>query len=224
MPAAKKKLDPYKELGVDRNATSAEIHEAFRRRAKETHPDKWQGDAERFIQAHRAMSILRDPKARRTFDETGEAEVPGPDNVEGNGLQMIVKYAMAITNEFLQAGMPAPLDPRRGNFLDKVRARCRKQIDESQAGLKVGLESVEFLRDLQRRIKRKAKGVDIIGRHLDVHIRQAEEQIKLVRQNIESNESALRILDGYTFEEMEEQLMISTMLWTPPTGGMGGFR
>lgn len=67
-------MDPYKILGVSRNATQDEIKKAYRRLALETHPDRNKGDEnaeERFKNIGRAWDILSDPKKKAEYDNPG---------------------------------------------------------------------------------------------------------------------------------------------------------
>jgi molecular chaperone DnaJ len=66
--------DPYEVLGVARDADEAEIKKAFRRLARELHPDvnKHDPDAEeKFKEAAEAYEILNDPERRATYDRYG---------------------------------------------------------------------------------------------------------------------------------------------------------
>ena len=66
--------DYYKTLGVPRTATPAEIKKAFRRLAREHHPDLKQGDAaaeQRFKDVNEANEVLSDPEKRRQYDLLG---------------------------------------------------------------------------------------------------------------------------------------------------------
>jgi molecular chaperone DnaJ len=65
--------DPYEVLGVDRSADESEIKKAFRRRARELHPDvnKEDGAEEQFKEAAEAYEILSDAERRRTYDAFG---------------------------------------------------------------------------------------------------------------------------------------------------------
>ncbi len=65
--------DYYKILGVPRTASEAEIKRAYRKLAREFHPDRNQAkDAEdRFKAANEANEVLGDPKKRAAYDQLG---------------------------------------------------------------------------------------------------------------------------------------------------------
>ncbi|MEU1366322.1 DnaJ C-terminal domain-containing protein [Streptomyces sp. NPDC005803] len=66
--------DYYDVLGVQRNASSDEIQQAFRRLARKYHPDinKDPQAEERFKELNEAYSVLSDPKTRSRYDRFGE--------------------------------------------------------------------------------------------------------------------------------------------------------
>lgn len=71
--------DPYATLGVARNASSDDISKAFRKLAKELHPDLNPGDkaaGERFKKVSAAYELLSDAEKRARFDR-GEIDASG---------------------------------------------------------------------------------------------------------------------------------------------------
>ena len=64
--------DYYKILGVDKNATEADIKKAYRKLAMKYHPDKNPGNKqaeERFKEINEANEVLSDPKKRGRYDQ-----------------------------------------------------------------------------------------------------------------------------------------------------------
>lgn len=79
--------DPYKELGVSRDASADEIKKAFRKLAKELHPDKNPGNTaadERFKRITAAFDLLGDKEKRAKFDR-GEIDADGREQFRGFG-------------------------------------------------------------------------------------------------------------------------------------------
>ena len=72
--------DPYKVLGVPRNAPDEEIRRAYRKLAKELHPDLNPSNRaaaeERFKKVSAAYDIIGDPEKRKQFDR-GEIDANG---------------------------------------------------------------------------------------------------------------------------------------------------
>ena len=56
-------------LGVNEDATQGEIKTAYRRHAKELHPDRSGKGAEAFLDLQEAYGVLGDPKQRRDYDK-----------------------------------------------------------------------------------------------------------------------------------------------------------
>ena len=79
--------DPYKELGVSRGASADEIKKAFRKLAKELHPDKNPGDKiteDKFKRVTAAFDLLGDADKRKKYD-AGQIDADGNEQYRGFG-------------------------------------------------------------------------------------------------------------------------------------------
>ncbi len=77
--------DPYQVLGVGRDAGEAEIKKAYRKRAKDLHPDRNRDDPkaqDRFAELNSAYEILGDEVKRKQFDR-GEIDAEGKPKFQG---------------------------------------------------------------------------------------------------------------------------------------------
>ena len=74
------KRDYYEVLGVPKDADEAALKSAYRKLAKQYHPDMNPGDeeaAEKFKEASEAYSVLSDPEKRRQYDQFGHSAFQG---------------------------------------------------------------------------------------------------------------------------------------------------
>ena len=77
---AEQKRDYYEVLGVDKNVSEDELKKAYRKMAKQYHPDLHPGDKEaeaKFKECNEAYAVLSDAEKRRNYDQFGHAGVDG---------------------------------------------------------------------------------------------------------------------------------------------------
>ncbi|HEY5976706.1 MAG TPA: DnaJ domain-containing protein, partial [Solirubrobacterales bacterium] len=78
----------YEVLGVGRDADSGEVKSAFRRLARELHPDVNDHDPEaehKFKEAAEAYEVLSDPQRRQAYDAYGHEGLRGAGGFPGGG-------------------------------------------------------------------------------------------------------------------------------------------
>ncbi|ADY27041.1 chaperone DnaJ domain protein [Deinococcus proteolyticus MRP] len=82
--------DYYEVLGVSRSASDSDIKSAYRKLAKQYHPDKNAGDesaAEKFKEIGEAYAVLSDPQKRQAYDQFGHTGQVPPGGYPGGGFQ-----------------------------------------------------------------------------------------------------------------------------------------
>lgn len=135
---------PYEVLGVPKTASDDDVKKAYRKLARENHPDANQGDAaaeERFKQIQGAYDMLSDPEKRKQYDTFGSAGSrggagggPGPggftyENVDLSDL--LGQFGGIFGRGGGRRGRP---QPERGADLE---SRVRLSFEDALAGAQV---------------------------------------------------------------------------------------
>src|SRR5919205_3659296 len=95
------KRDYYEVLGVERGASIEVLKQAYRKLAKECHPDRNQGDAgaeQRFKEVNEAYDVLKDNQKRAAYDRYGHAAFENGNGRGANGFGF--DFASSFTDIF----------------------------------------------------------------------------------------------------------------------------
>lgn len=181
--------DLYETLGVSRDATQEEINAAYRRAAKDAHPDAG-GTDEKFNQIVVAKRILTDKDKRAKYDATGDT-ADGPDIRHAKALEMI-------------AGMIAQLIDMPNAIHTDLVAASKEAIQNQSRSQAEALKQAQ--RDLDKAIKMRARfkakpgKTDHIGGMLDARAQAIRETMARMQDQIDTYALAVALLDGQVFD------------------------
>lgn len=133
-----RQTDYYKVLGVKRAASRDEIRDAYRRLAKERHPDRPGGSQEEFARLQEAHATLTDPNERRQHDEAldlahAEDQLSGLSELDWDKLEDEVS-AKRREREESGPGFGERLKERFQNAREERQERRESRQSDSRGG------------------------------------------------------------------------------------------
>ena len=126
------KRDYYETLGLSRGASEQDLKAAFRRLAKDCHPDRHPNDKSaehKFKELNEAYEALRDPQKRAAYDQFGHAAFDGSHGRGGAGFGP--DFASSMSDIF---------DDLFGEFMGGRRGRGQRTGRERGADLRYNME------------------------------------------------------------------------------------
>lgn len=130
-----KTRDLYKVLGVGKEASQEEIRRAYRRLARQYHPDANRDDPkaeERFKEVQHAYEVLSNPEKRREYDEGPRtyfgARTPGSDRVDANFSDLSDLFG-SFGDIFGTAGRKSPRTARGEDVTVSVNLKFKDALE-----------------------------------------------------------------------------------------------
>ncbi len=180
--------DLYETLGVEKDATPADIKKAYRRKSKETHPDTG-GSQEAFQSVALAHRILSDEQTREKYDRTGSLD-EAVDNRDARAASILQNLVQAF------------LDDEDAKTRDLV-AEMKKQIvaDIKQASKSIEQADAFISRSLDLRSRFLVKkGAPIVSHMITSKIDEVERVKVNLHEQIDIRNRAMALLEDHTFK------------------------
>lgn len=179
--------DLYKILGVSRSASADEVKRAYRKLAKEFHPDRHPGDSaaeERFKQIGQAYGILGDAEKRKRYD-AGEIDDAGQERAHHGFHRRYAQQGDPFRNfEFGAGGAEDIFSDLFGNMGGRFRQGTQPPQRGADLRFKLKVGFIEAAQGSKKRIQLGG------GKTLDVNIPAGTEDGDTLRLKGQGQEGA----------------------------------
>lgn len=197
--------DLYDILGIDKDADPKEIKDAYREKAKETHPDKEGGSKEKFELVHHAYAVLSDPLKKERYDKTGDGDQDGM-NFEARLGNFFGMYLFRIVASI-------SVDPRQIRNRDvkekflKTAELCINEQRENLAKIKAEMKKVDMMKEFLGRFDSPKSPQ--LKRMFEVEIKRNSQKLELdklkTEDEIEFLNKVIELLKHTSYKfDMEE--------------------
>lgn len=195
MSKNKKRL--YDVLGLDPDAPADAIKRAYRKAAKETHPDAG-GNPQEFALVKLASDVLSNPERRKRYDSTGDEAEAEPDNATSRTYQVIGSSLMKIIEQTTEKNVDmATLD-----ICYILRQMIAADLAQLAGLLDGNRAAIKKLERIERRFKKKNK--DGQPNHLQIivagHVQMFRKGVEQGELDVAAHKRAIMILDGTSFD------------------------
>jgi DnaJ-class molecular chaperone len=181
----------YEDLEVDKGATPETIKKAFRKKAKQTHPDNG-GKSDEFRTIAKAYNILSDEEKRKRYDN-GE----NPDNINQSNTheQRVLNIVFSIFNNIVDQN----IDLVHHNLFELMRQSIRANQQNFKSEKDRNQNNIERYNNILKRIKKKDKSTLFI-QLLDDKIKGCNAIIIQLDENINVCDDALKLIEECEYE------------------------
>lgn len=188
--------DLYEFFDINKDASKEEIKKAYRKKAKETHPDKNKEKREDFEKANKYYLVLIDDKKRENYDKTGK--------IDNNNINNTVYI------QFLCQLFKNMIDKCDGDFnfniFDKMKDHINNNINNFEINKSKIKDQIKKYKKLKKRIKSKLKKEENIFLNvIDDNMKNIENRITIIDNDIKLHKEAYDYLVKGKFDfEYEE--------------------
>ena len=181
----------YQILGISEEATQEEIKKAYKRKAKEHHPDIG-GDTKLMQKVNKAYACLSDPDKKSKYDETGEDD-PNELSLEQKAQNLFMtEIATLLTGYF------------EGDFIRRTKNELNAKLEKIYQDKTKMEKNKQFLEKKLTRIKCR-RGENLIKAMLDKNMIAIDVNLKTIETAIQITKMAKSLCDNY--ESLDEDII-----------------
>lgn len=186
--------DPYRRLGVPRDASAADIKRAWRALVQVYHPDHG-GDANLFRDLKLCYETLIDPDRRAQYDQTGVLKDKAPDTAAADAMSALV----AAFERALQAMIQNRQEPRHVDMVGRISAMLdvmEGELFKEERDIKSALPEWE---SVVKRFKVK-KSENVFARHITAKLGEFRKRLEAIERHKRAMKFAKKLIKDYSFD------------------------
>jgi curved DNA-binding protein CbpA len=181
----------YDTIGVDKKATLEDIKTAFRKRAKEMHPDKG-GNEKEMSALTKAYGILSDEQKREHYDKTGQEDQG--DN-ENKAISIMLQEWAKCISQAIDSKKTTSINLQR-----RVQEGLKKQLSNVRENRSKYSEVLKGMKAVRERVKNKGNHKMLVEQMIDQQIAQTNTTITHIDNDEKLLIQAIAINDEYDYE------------------------
>lgn len=182
--------DPYKTLGVPRTASRDDVKKAYRKKAKQAHPDRAGGSNEQMSELNRAYALLEDPAKRARYDAGEDPDRP-QRSIEEEAEAMILSAMEAVYSTHKDS--------------DNLADALKKTLVVAENGMRQELAKADRAAKKANRVLRCLKNGDRFRPFLEAKAEDAKRAAAAIRRNQEILHKAIQLAASIGWEDPEAQ-------------------
>jgi len=192
MTTVKESLSPWEILGLKEGASDREIKKAFRKLAKEHHPDKG-GNGEIFAEISKAFALIENKEARKRFERD-----------EGRPEKSLTAMAIEVVLLKFMSGVQNSKDIQNlkyAKILDVIQKAFHDDLTQMKRDHRRKRLQIDIMTDLiSRFIYEGEDGNDFICYALEDEVRSTRRNLKSVERQMQVAVRGLTLLKRYKFK------------------------
>jgi len=178
----------YDDLNIDKNASYSEIKEEYKRMVKSHHPDKKDGNNEKFVELKEKFEVLLSPDRRKKYDETGDTNV---NSVENQAMQQLSQVFKAVIENSTNVCSDNIIENMK-THINNALSRVNKHIDILEDNKKKYIE-----------VKSRMKNNENLISMIDGFLTECNFNIKNLNKEVNKIDTMLKIIGNANYEYEE---------------------
>jgi curved DNA-binding protein CbpA len=189
-------MNPYHVLDLPVGATTEEIKSKYKSLAQQHHPDKPDGNTQKFQEIKLAYSILIDSVRRKLYDETGTYKTE--PNSRENALNEI---CLRLTHFLWKMNVDVE------DLIQLLKLDIHSEKNQINQKIYIAQQTISNFKRAVNKMRKKKEGENILQNFIKIQIKQQEDSLQDFHNKIKMCNDMLEILDDYEYGDVPVEVL-----------------